>query len=174
MAIHRPWVSPAASRRWRVVVLAAAVALAACSDRSEPGAVTADAYVAALGGFMPPAVAADEQLPVVYVVPIGDVALDLDTQVAVIDAFAERFDVRFVDTAQAAIDASPDDPEASDAPHLVGIGTIHATPPYTVRIEQYADATRTEAHRVTLVERSGSWHVDSVADVEPEVLVGDG
>ncbi len=155
-----------------------ALGLSACSTRGESGAVTADAYVAALSEFLPDAAAPDTEPDadpvVVYVVPIGDEAPGLDTQVAVIDAFAERWDVRFVDDAQAAIDAGLDEQEPDGAASLLGIGTIHATPPYTVRVEQYTDATRTQAHRVTLVERDGTWRVDSVAEVEPEVLVDDG
>lgn len=163
-------------RRLRAALAIGALTLGllACTARSEPGAVTADAYVAALSEFLPEPAGADEDPPIVYVVPIGDRALDLDTQVAVIDALAEQWDVHFVDDAQAAINADGDDDEPRRESHVLGIGTIKAVPPHTVRIEQYTDAAFSQAHRVTLVERDGTWRVDSVAAVEPEVLVDDG
>jgi hypothetical protein len=166
-------------RRLRAALAFGALTLGllACTARSEPGAVTADAYVAALSEFLPDAAVANEDPPIVYVVPIGDGALDLDTQVAVIDALAERWDVHFVDDAQAAIKADDDDDDDAEPrgeTYVLGIGTIKAVPPHTVRIEQYTDASRSQAHRVTLVEHNGTWRIDSVAMVEPEVLVGDG
>lgn len=163
-----------ASRRIRAAVAVVAFGLTGCGGGPAAGAVTADAYVAALSEFMPPPPGADDESPVVFVVPIGETALDLDTQVAVIDAFAERWDVRFVDDPQAAIEAGRDDVARGGTANLLGIGKIHATPPHTVRVEQYSDATNPQGHRVTLVERGGTWSVDSVADVEPEVLVDDG
>jgi hypothetical protein len=162
--------------RAALAIGALTLALLACTARPEPGDITAEAYVAALSEFLPEPAGADEDPPIVYVVPIGDRALDLDTQVAVIDALAEQWDVHFVDDAQAAINADGDDDDGAPSreSNVLGIGTIKAMPPHTVRIEQYTDAAFSQAHRVTLVERNGTWRVDSVAAVEPEVLVDDG
>lgn len=174
-----------------LLALFGAQLVAGCGDSEVPKAAPAEAYVAALGEFMPEPPGPDEKLPVVFVVPIGESALDLDAQVKVIGAFAEQWDVRFVDDPEAAIDASeldrPDDTDGADSTdgepdeganeqtrHLIGIGTVHATPPHTVRVEQYTDATTIDAHRVTLVERAGTWRVQSVEPIEPEVLLGDG
>ena len=166
-------IARAGNRGLRLVLALLVVVMSGCGGTPAAGEVTADAYVAALREFMPEPPGPDDEPPTVFVVPIGETALDLDTQVSVIDAFTEQFDVRFVDDPQAAIAASPDD-DPDRMIHVVGIGTIHATAPHTVRVEQYTDATTTDAHRVTLVARNTERRVESIAAVEPEVLVGDG
>lgn len=168
------------SRRLRAAVAGAGVlcgaVLGACSTPQAAGGIPASAYAAALAAFLPepPTDGDDDELPVVYVAPLGDSPLALDAQVAVIDDLAERCDLRFVDTVDVVIDDDIEGAPPRDEGVLLAIGTIHGEPPHTVRVEQYTDAERTAAHLITLVERSGEWSVVSVDDVDPEVLVGDG
>lgn len=159
-----------------VLAMCAALAavLAACGPKEAAGGVPAAAYVTALTTFLPaPPADPDVDLPVVYVAPIGESALALDAQVAVIDALAERCDVRFVDTFDVVIDEGEDGAPPRDDATLLAIGMIPADPPHTVRVEEYTRAGRTAAHLVTVAERD-EWVVLNVEEVDPEVLVGHG
>ncbi len=109
----------------------------------------------------------------VYVAGVGDTALSLEDQVAVIEGLAATHDVRFVDNFAAAVDPDlPGSPPKDDGV-LIGVGTITADSPHTVRVEVYIDADRIEAQLVTISNHAGEWVIDVVEPVEPEVLVGD-
>ena len=160
---------------WCVAALVALTAIGAgCSGDDPPARADIDAttYVAAIEGFLPPAVD-PEGRPVVYVVPVADESLALDTQVAVIDALAETHDVRFVDSADAAVDEGSDDEPARDGGMLLGVGRVAAEPPHTIRVEVYRDRDQVEAHLMTMSVRGDRWVVVDDEPVEPEVLVGE-
>ncbi len=161
-----------------------AALLGACSgddDGGDPQAVGAATYAAVISEFLPPSDAEpdDDDRPVVYVAPLND-PLSLEDQVAVIDAVAETFDLRFVDDLSAAFEIEEDgDGDARDDAVVLAIGRIPAESPHTVRVEVYPDADRITAELVTVVvagtDADGAvvWRVDHVEQVEPEGLVGD-
>jgi hypothetical protein len=158
----------------RVAALTALLAtLVACSGSATPG-VPSEAYVAALTPFLPDPAPEGDDRPVVFVAVTGEHPIGLEAQVAIVDAVAEHYDLRFVDDFEAALDDAGDDPAPVEDGRLLAIGTIQADAPHIVRVEDYLDAERSTAHIVTLVERSGRWSVASVERVEPEVLVGEG
>jgi len=135
-------------------------------------AVDAGTYAAVIARFVP-AVEAPDPAQVAFVTAVGDETLTLEEQVAVIDALADTHDVRFVDDPADAFD-----PDLADAPPrengvLIGIGKISGESPHTVRVEVYSSADQIVAQLVTLSWRGGSWQIDTVESVEPEVLVGD-
>lgn len=147
--------------------------LSGCGDDDDDAlAVEIDAttYVAAIEGFLPPRPSTDE-LVVVFVVPVGDESLDFDSQVAVIDALSEHYDVRFVDDLEAAIDDGTADGEPRDDGTLIGVGSVAPDPPHKVRIEIYEGRDAVEGYLLTMGRRSGGWAVVADEEVEPEVLV---
>lgn len=166
-----------------VATLAAAAPLAAgvagCGDgdsdgdgaRPAPG-IDASTYVAAIEGFLPPSTDPEDR-PVVFVVPVADESLALDTQVAVIEDLADTHDLRFVDSAGAAVDEDTADQPARDGGTLLGVGTVTEESPHTIRIEVYRDRDEIEAHLVTVAVRGDRWTVVDDQPVEPEVLVGE-
>lgn len=117
-----------------------------------------------------PATAEPDELPVVYVVPLGDASLSLDDQVSVIDRLAEVADVRFADDVAAVLDPGTDGTPPRDHGLLVGVGTIAVDRPHVVRVEIYRDDRSVDAHLVTLAFGSGAWSVTTDELVEPEVL----
>lgn len=149
------------------------------SSCGEPAAVGrpvvgADAYVAAIAEFLPPApVDEAEPLPVVFVTPVGPESLALDDQVAMIELLADTHDLRFVDEPGAAvIDGEGDAPPRDDG-LLLGLGTLPQEPPFTVRVEVYADADKIDAYLVTVAEQAGTWRAVSTERVDPEGLGGE-
>jgi hypothetical protein len=146
---------------------------ASAPDDVEPVEFGADVYVLVISRFLPEPVEPDVR-PVVYVTPVSGDPLDLDTQVAVIDALADTHDVRFVDEPAAAVD----DGDTADAPRdegtLIGVGRISALPPHRVRVERYEDRDRVSANLLTLGPTADGWTVVTSEQVTPEVLGGDG
>ena len=146
----------------------------------DPQAVGAATYVAVIAEFLPPVDVVpddDGDRPVVYVAPLND-PLSLEDQVAVIDAVAETFDLRFVDDLSAAFESEDEDADARDGALVLAVGRIPAESPHTVRIEVYPDTERVSAELVTVVvdgtdaDGAVTWRVDHVEQVEPEGLVG--
>ena len=162
------------SRRWRrcLIVAVATLIAPACSSSSEPSAIGADGYSAAIAGFLPE-VPAGGTRPVVYIARLGDEPFALEDQVAMIDVVAETHDLRFVDDVDAAVDDDDSDAPPRDDGLLIGIGTIPVSAPHVVRVEVYTTAGRIDAHKVTLSVRNDVWRVDTSEPVDVEVLVGD-
>lgn len=105
-----------------------------------------------------------------FVVPLDGQALPLAVQIEVVGAFADDYDVRFVDVVEAALDEH----SASHAPQegglLIGLGPVTAEPPHTTRIELYRNADLVEGHLVTLAATDDGWHVTDDEPVAPEAL----
>lgn len=150
--------------------------LLACDADTEPGpgagedpAPNGDTYAAALASVLDTGGTAADPLPVVYVVPL-EAALDIEAQAAVIGAFADSHDVRFVDELAAAVDGErPGHPPRDDA-IVVALGPIAATPPYQVRLEQYHTEADVDAALLTLDYRTDRWVVLATEPVPAEAL----
>lgn len=153
-------------------VLAFAVGACGGDDDPRPVAVDASTYVAAIDEYLPPS-ADPEDRPVVFIVPVADESLALETQVAVIDALAETHDVRFVDDPAAAVDAGVEGEPAREGGTLLGVGVVTETEPHTIRVEVYREREEVDAHLVTVAVRGERWVAIDDVPVEPEVLVGD-
>lgn len=130
----------------------------------------ADAYGAALATVLDDPPPEDDERTVVFVVPLDD-GVDIDTQAALIDRFAEAYDVRFVDELAAAVqEGEPNMPPRDDGV-VVGMGTITLEPPHRVRLERYRSSGDVQASRVTLEPDDDGWHVAMTEPVPAEVLV---
>lgn len=169
-------------RRWRALglLMAVAIAVTACDGEAPPDAtdpqpvdIGADAYTTVILQFMSPSLEPDAR-PVVYVVPVSGDALALETQVSVIDALADSYDVRFVDEPDAAVDEGASDDPPRDEGTLIGLGRISALPPHNVRVELYRGRDRVSGHLLTLRKDGEEWVVIDSETVAPEVLVGEG
>lgn len=168
-----------------VTALLVAVLAGACAGDDgdpDPRTISAATYAAVIAEFLPPSEATpdgDEDRPVVYVAPLAD-PLSLEDQVAVIDAVAENYDLRFVDELSAAIELEGGDGAPRDDALVLAIGRIPAESPHTVRVEVYPRAAPIRAELVTVVvagtDADGAvvWRVDNVEAVDPEGLIGDG
>lgn len=162
-----------------MIAVAAVAAVPACGngdgngddgDGSRP--IGADAYSALIEVFLPP-VLDKETRPVVYIAHLGDEPFPLEHQVSMIEVVEERYDLRFVDDIAAAVDAADTDAPPRDDGLLIGVGTISAVEPHTVRTEVYTTAGRINAYKVTLEVRDDTWRVDTSEPIDVEVLVGD-
>ena len=157
------------------IAFAALVGGAACGDDEDPAAkpdsveAVADAYVAALDATLPPTDEGADPV-VVYVWQFAEKPMSLDDQVVVIDDLAERYDVRFVDEVDAAVDPDVTLAPPRDDGLLVGLGPVTVDAPHTVRVEIYANEDAIEAVVLTLVRRDELWTVTAEETVEPEVL----
>lgn len=138
---------------------------------SESPRPEADAYGVALATVLddPPPDDADDRT-VVFVVPL-DGGVDIDTQAALIERFADAYDLRFVDDLTAAVQT--DDPERAprDDGIVLGVGTIASEAPHLVRLERYRSADEVEAHLLTLELDDDGWVVATTDPVPAEVLV---
>lgn len=131
----------------------------------------ADAYGVALATVLdgpPPPDGVDRT--VAFVVPL-DQGVDIDTQAALIDRFADAYDVRFVDDLEAAVDTDDPQHRPRDEGIVLGVGTIASEPPHLVRLERYRSADDVDAHLLTLELDDGGWLVVTTEPVPAEVLV---
>ncbi len=167
------------SRFGRLLLGVATVALAVTGcGRSPQGSdggppLGGGAYVAALRPFLPPPpapVPRDQKRDVVFVVPLDGDALPLEVQIEVVGAFADGYDVRFVDDIDAAIDEQDAHRPPQEGGLLVGVGPVTADPPHTVRIELYWNDDLVEGHQLTLARSDDGWEVTGDEPVTAEAL----
>lgn len=119
-----------------------------------------------------------EQLPVIYVETLGSEIISLETQVDVVSRFEERYEIRFIDSLEEAIDVDLDDRPVQPNSLLVGLGPViadgsSALGAAEVRGELYLDAGDQRAYRYVLdPQPSDVWViVGSPETVEPEGFV---
>ena len=172
------------------ILVAAAVALAGCSEESAGTADREiDIYVAVLSWLLeqevplPPQAAGDEdggdgedaevvEVPPVFVESFGP-GVDLQVQVELVARFEEQgYDLHFLDTRTEAVDQDEPDVPVRDEAVLVGLGPIPEGSPVDVRAEVYRDQADLEAYRFRLARFAGSWaFVQDPTPVEPEGFV---
>lgn len=134
------------------------------------------AYIAAVEPFLPPPPErppADER-DVVFVVPLDGRALPLEVQIEVVGAFADDYDIRFVDDIDAAIDERAAHKPPQEGGLLIGMAPVTAGPPYSTRIELYWSEDAVEGHVVSLAPADGGWQVTGDEQVPPETLTRHG
>lgn len=130
------------------------------------------AYIAAVEPFLPP----PPQRPpagerdVVFVVPLDGRALPLEVQIEVVGAFADDYDIRFVDDMDAAIDEHAAHHPPQEGGLLIGLGPVTGGPPHVSRIELYWSDDAVEGHLVTLAPTDDGWQVVGDEPVNPETL----
>lgn len=163
------------SPRWhrRTAVAAFALLAAACGDASPatgPPEPDAEAYRSVLATTLTTPADPVVEPVVVYLVAL-DGAVDIGTQASMIEAFADWYDIRFVDELAAAVDETdPALPPRDDAV-IIGLGTIATEPPHQVRVEEYHSITDVGATLLTLTFDGDRWVVATTVPVPAEVLV---
>ena len=134
------------------------------------------AYIAALRPFLPQPAPEPrpEKRAVVFVLPLDGEALPLELQIEVVGAFADDYDVRFVDDIDAAIDERGAHHPPQEGGLLIGVGPVTADPPHTTRVELYWNDEAVEGHVMTLAEADDGWSVVGDDPVTPETLIRHG
>ncbi len=132
------------------------------------------AYIAAVEPFLPspPHPPPANERNVVFVVPLDGRALPLEVQIEVVGAFADNYDIRFVDDVAAALDERGAHRPPQEGGLLIGLGPVTTGPPHTTRIELYWSDDAVEGHLVTLAPTDVGWQVTSDEPVTPETLAG--
>jgi len=155
--------------KWGVLAGASLTILAACGDSSEPElSREAQIFVATIQEVLAeqnPAAGTDE-LPVVYVEPLGDEDIGATVQADTARELRETADVRFADERSEALDEDEPGMPVRDDGILVAIGDIpEEGDPVDVEVETY----RSEDDRSTAVFsfalRSSAWTVTSTSVV---------
>lgn len=134
--------------------------------------IDSGAYIAALRTFLrqPAPEPRGEKRDVVFVVPLDGEALPLKLQIEVVGAFADDYDLRFVDDIDAAIDERGAGRPPLDGGLLIGVGPVTADPPHTTRIELYWNDDVVEGHQLTLAASDDGWEVTGDEPVAAETL----
>lgn len=170
------------SRFGHVLLGVATLALVVTGCGRSPGSsggpeIGGAAYIAAVEPFLPPPPPqrppADER-DVVFVVPLDGRALPLKVQIEVVGAFADNYDIRFVDDVDAAIDERAAHNPPQEGGLLIGLGPVTARSPHTTRIELYWSDELVEGHLVTLASTDDGWLVTGDEPVNPETLARHG
>jgi hypothetical protein len=158
------------AKRSALAVVVVAVALGsgcgASSDAEEPH--PAQIYVATIELVLDeenPAAGTDE-LPVVYVVPLGQDDIDATVQADVASELRDVADVRFADARSEAVDEDEPGMPVRDDGVLVGIGDVPEDGgPVDVQVEAYRSEDDWSKRVLTFVRRSSRWAVSSTTVV---------
>ena len=118
-----------------------------------------------------PVVDDDADSIVVFVASRSEVPIDVDVQVALVDEFADRASLRFVDQrAEALVDDEPEQP-VRDSGILVGLGAIAPEGEVVeVYVDRYLSRTEAEAWVVTTESSGDAWQMSGEpahTDVRP-------
>lgn len=161
-----------------IAILVVSVVGAACGsvadDPETSDRRTAAVYESILDWMLAqePGVIVDEKPEwVMFVASRSEGLVDLDVQVAVVDALDPRVFVRFIDERSEAVDVDSENESVRDGGLLVGLGAVaEEGESVEVYVDRYRDADDVEAWLVT-VRRSGeTWEIvdpPASADVRP-------
>lgn len=153
----------------RRCVAVALVALAACSSDggTRPDVRTAGIYEAALRWVLaaetqPPA--AEDDLPVVYVVSANGRSIAAQAQVAVVDAMNEDATLRFTDAREDALDVDVDGRPVMDEGVLVIVGPVADGSPVDLEVEVYRDQADDRAYMLRVSGGGDNWRVTAASE----------
>jgi hypothetical protein len=163
------------------LAVAAAVALGvlltACGSNPVDDPVQDDAevyrtvigdLVARSGVVFPPS----EKPPVLFVEALGVDGIDLEVQVAVVTAWVERYEIRFIDDRGEAIDPDLEGFPVREGSLLLGLGLITRNGTAEMRGETYLSQSEVRAFRYELLPAGSRWTIVGDPEaVEPEGLV---
>jgi hypothetical protein len=159
---------PVTSRQWAlagvVVIVAAGVSCDGPAD--EEMSREAQIYLAAVAEVVaeqvPPT--SDDELPVVYVAPVGESDIDATVQAEVARELRDEADVRFADDRSEAVLEDEDGMPVRDEGTLIAIGEVPPEgDPVDVEVEVYRSAEDSSNMVFTFAPRSSQWAVTSTS-----------
>ncbi len=164
---------PVTSRQWALAGVVVVVATGASCDgpADEEMSREAQIYLAAVGEVIaeqvPPT--SDDELPVVYVVPVGESDIDATVQAEVAGELREQADVRFADDRSEAVLEDEEGMPVRDDGTLLAIGEVPAEgEPVDVEVEVYRSAEDSSKMVFTFAPRSSQWAVTSTSVLPPD------
>lgn len=160
-------------------LLAAALAVSsACTGSPEVDTVARDSaiYGAVVADVVEDAApepdTETDRLPVLFVESFDDETIALEVQVELVNSFVDRYELRFIDTFDEAVDLELPSHPVPPASLLIGLGPIVGDDDVWVRTELYRDASDVSAFRYTLDRVDGEWVVVAEPEqIEPEGFV---
>jgi hypothetical protein len=169
---------------WAIATLVLSVfGVTSCGGSSDDLATsddrTAGVYESILNWLLEeePGVSVDEtpEWPL-FVGSRSDLDVDLDVQVAVVEALEPRISVRFIDERPEAIDPNSEDVSVHDDGLLVGLGAVaEEGDNVEVYVDRYRNAVEIEAWLVTLRRAGTKWEIVGLpAPVDVRPLPADG
>jgi hypothetical protein len=155
--------------KWGVLAGASLTILAACGDSSEAEmSRPAQIFVATIQQVLAdenPAAGTDD-LPVVYVEPLGDEEIDATVQADTANELREVADVRFADERSEALDEDEPGMPVRDDGILVAIGDLpDEGDPVDVEVETYRSEDDLSTAVFSFALRSSGWTVTSTSVV---------
>ena len=165
---------PVTSRPWAQAGVLVFVAIAASCDGPVDDEISREAqiYLAAVGEVVAeqaPPTSDDDELPVVYVAPVGESDIDATVQAEVAGELREQADVRFADDRSEAILEDEDGMPVRDEGTLIAIGEVpDAGDPIDVEVEVYRSAEDSSKMVFTFAARSSRWAVTSTSVLGPD------
>lgn len=164
---------PVTSRQWALAGVVVVVAIGAACDgpADEEMSREAQIYLAAVSEVVaeqaPPT--SDDELPVVYVAPVGDSDIDAPVQAEVAAELRDQADVRFADDRSEAVLEDEDGMPVRDEGTLIAIGEVPAEgQPVDVEVEVYRSAEDSSKMVFTFAPRSSRWAVTSTSLLSPD------
>jgi hypothetical protein len=162
------------AKSWALACASAAVitiALAGCGSSSDAeDSRPADVFVATIERVLadePPLPDPDE-LPVVYVVPLGESEIGATVQADVASEMHEVADVRFADESSEALDEDEPGQPVRDDGVLIAIGDVaERGNPVEIEVDVYRSEDDSSSLLFTVSRRSSQWTVTSTS-VVPE------
>jgi hypothetical protein len=155
------------SRPWALAGVAVVAALASCDGPADDEmSREAQIYLAAVSEVVADHVptSTDDELPVVYVVPVGASEIDATVQAEVAGELRDLADVRFADERSEAVEEDEDGMPVRDDGTLVAIGEVPTEgEPINVEIEVYRSAEDSSHFVFTFASRSSQWVVTSTS-----------
>lgn len=160
------------SRPWALAGAAVVTFGASCDDPTDDEmSREAQIYLATVSEVIAEQVpvSADDELPVVYVVSVGESDIDAPVQAEVAGELREQADVRFADERSEAVEEDEEGMPVRDEGMLVAIGEVPAEgQPIDVEVEVYRSAEDSSHFVLTLVPESSQWAVTSTSLLPPE------
>lgn len=167
---------------WAITTLALSVlSLAACGGTDNPAA-SDDRTAGVYGSILDWALDQEPDLGVdpkpewtLFVGSRSDLDVDLDVQVAVVEALEPRIFVRFIDERSEAIDVNAEDAPVHDDGLLIGLGSVADEGDIVeVYVDRYRNASDIEAWLVTLRRVGTAWGIEGTPEpVEVRPLPSD-
>jgi hypothetical protein len=163
------------AKSWALACASAAVtavAVAGCGSSSDAeDSRPADVFVATIERVLADETPSSEtdELPVVYVVPLGEDEIDATVQADVASELHEVADVRFADERSEALDEDEPGKPVLDDGVLIAIGDVaERGNPVEVEVEVYRSEEDSSSLLFTVSRRSSQWTVTSTS-VVPEL-----